>query len=577
MDPSASPEVVLVFLDDEEEKLYQLKQWVQPLERLGRKLSVGVWYMSDHAGEVLAATGLRSVRLGGLAELNRHLREHRPKVMLYANQSVKNFHTLRDGRCVHVFISHGESDKAYMYQNTLKRFDLCFAAGEAAIRRISRNISGYDVAARVRTIGRPQILDHHEVPAEVPESGLVRVLYAPTWEGVTRATRYSSIHTHGYELVGSLIADGGFQVVYRPHPLAGTKDSEIRQADQRIRHLIDASNRKLATPLHHVDASPFGWQLEALDVMIADISAVAYDWLATGKALVLTRPVDKKAVLDDFLLIRKLAPLDVADAPQGPAVVRRAMEDARSPASPLTALLRHYYGERSVSDDTRFEAAVRHAMDLQRSIPLDQGEWTPADFPRRVSRPRWLHRCNIIARKTLRMAGLWNPAKAVAEVAGSGADLHLHISDPFDWASLREAARRLRARHAGRSGPVVIGTNQVTSWIYLNVFSWWCNRRTDSPDFHLVVIPVPTATACEHVFEALRPGTIFYLKHHPSNHMMLRANGVRHVLLEPESDPDFVPEHALITYDEIRTGEAGVRDLVGRLLEISRPGIRPAP
>jgi hypothetical protein len=40
--------------------------------------------------------------------------------------------------------------------------------------------------------------------------------------------------------------------------------------------------------------------------MISDISAIAYDWLSTGNPILLTKPVEKKAVVEDFPLVDKL-------------------------------------------------------------------------------------------------------------------------------------------------------------------------------------------------------------------------------------------------------------------------------
>lgn len=568
-DDTTSPaaQVVLVFLDDEEDKLYQLKQWLQPLERLGRKLSVAVWYASGHAAGVLAGSRLAAVRLRNAGEVRRHLNCHPPGVFLYVNQSLKNSQTLCDSRSVHVFVSHGESDKAYMYQNTIKRYDLCFAAGDAALRRLSRNVADYDVARRVMLIGRPQILDRHEVPDDFPASGLTRVLYAPTWEGVTKATRYSSIDSHGHEIVRSLLEHGGYQVIYRPHPLSGTRDARIRGENRRIRDLIQAANARLPEPVHYADSSAFGWQLGTLDVMITDISAVAYDWLATGKALVLTRPVDQEAVLDDFLLIQELQPMDAADAPRAPEWVEQAIREAGAENSPLVTLLHHYFGDAAGCDDSRFELAVRHALELQRGLlPATAGE-TPG---KEMGLPRirlWLHKFNINVRRFWTWTGIWNLERALANVPRAADEIHVHFSNSFGLASPRGALKRARSVSQEQ---ILIGTNHVLTWLYLKCAAAWVKLCRGTP---LTVLPIGTAGACEKMVRVLAPRKVIYLKHDPANHMMLRSNGLRHVLFHPETDPRFEPEHTLITYDEILTVDPRTRRFVERQLEVSRPEI----
>lgn len=566
------PEVVLVFLDEEEHKLYQLKQWLQPLERLGRKLSVEVWYASGHAAGLLAESPVAAVRLRSADAVRRHLTDHLPRVFLYVNQSLKNSQTLCDSRSVHVFVSHGESDKAYMYQNTIKRYDLCFAAGDAALRRLSRNVDAYDVASRVLLIGRPQILDKHEVPDDFPASGLTRVLYAPTWEGVTKATRYSSIDSHGYEIVSSLLDHGGYQVIYRPHPLAGTRDARIRGEDRRIRDLIQAANARLPKPLHYADSSAFGWQLGTLDAMITDISAVAYDWLATGKALLLTRPDDGEAVLDDFLLIQELQPMAAVDATRAPELLEQAIREARAEDSPLVNLLNHYFGDGAGCDDLRFEQAVRHALDLQRGLPAE----LPSGFSGRkwqLARIQlWLNKLNISIRRFWTWIGVWNLERDLKNVPETAGEIHVHFSSSFGLASPRRALKRALD---GRQGPILIGTNHVLTWLYLISISAIGKLRPGSRGASISVLPIGTAGACEKMVRVLAPRKVIYLKHDPANHMMLRSNGCRHVLFHPETDPRFEPEHTLITYDEILSLDPRTRQFVERQLEISRPEISP--
>ena len=66
---------------------------------------------------------------------------------------------------------------------------------------------------------------------------------------------------------------------------------------------------------HVVDITgAFGWQVDAADVCVMDISAVAYDWLATGKPLLVTRPAEPRAELPESGLVRELELLDAADA-----------------------------------------------------------------------------------------------------------------------------------------------------------------------------------------------------------------------------------------------------------------------
>ena len=95
----------------------------------------------------------------------------------------------------------------------------------------------------------------------------------------------------------SLLATGRHRVVYRPHPRTGLSVAAYRRptGDRRAHR---AANRADAGAGHVVDIQgPFGWQVDAPTSCVIDVSAVAYDWLATGKPLVITRPAEPRAVL----------------------------------------------------------------------------------------------------------------------------------------------------------------------------------------------------------------------------------------------------------------------------------------
>ena len=79
-------------------------------------------------------------------------------------------------------------------------------------------------------------------------------------------------------------------MIYRPHPRTGRASDEHARADKIIRsRLASAGDR------HLVDEGEYGWQWAFADACVTDISAVAYDWLATGKPLVITEPENRAA------------------------------------------------------------------------------------------------------------------------------------------------------------------------------------------------------------------------------------------------------------------------------------------
>ena len=551
-------DVVFVFLDNGDKNLYQVRQWIQPLQRLAAHRDVTVLYVSDDVTPLLADSGLGAAQVQLPEGLVEFLNARKPKLLLYPNQNVRNFYALRYGEGIHAWVSHGESEKAYMVQNTLRRYDLYFAAGQAAQERASKHIGDFK-PERIRLIGRPQSGDRHPVPDSfVPSTdATAKVFYAPTWEGVTGATRYTSIESHGLRLVESLI-ERGYQVVYRPHPLSGSRDQGIARADRAIRRLLQKANEKTSKDTtnqsqHYVDTTEFGWQLAALDVMITDVSAVAYDWLATGKPLIVTQPSDERAVVIDSPLFNRtprLAVSDVADVGTLIAGLRSQKEQA----------LADYYFAGSSQSDELFLVAVDEAIKMADALP----ELPPLElFLPRGKRLGWLRYPNFGIRILAKSLGLWSTVSKKTPTFKSDV-LYTHFSDPFDTVSVKAWLPEI-ADHLNR-GRVVLATNQITTKLLLQ-------RAFGRRNKNLVVLACSSTADSEKLIETLEPKELRYLKDHPTNLAALRANGVDHVLYRPEVDPNFAPTHSLIMYNEIRTSSAELTDFVNRILKVSTPKI----
>jgi hypothetical protein len=291
---------IAVYYSDTNVNLYQLRQWYAPLVELSKTWPVVVITRSPGATvRLLEECPLPVVYLRKIVDLENFVLEQNLAMVLYVNQNARNFQMFRYGRMWHVFINHGESDKAYMSSNQYKAYDYAFIAGLAARDRLRSALWGYDVDARTFMIGRPQA-DHFVGEPPYPSDGRTVVLYAPTWEGDRASMSYGSVASHGVELTRALLADPGYRLIYRPHPRSGVVDREYGKANEQIIAAIRKANA--ADPdAHHVydDGGAIGWQLVAADVAITDVSAMVYDRLATGKPVLITRPVSPEAEVDD--------------------------------------------------------------------------------------------------------------------------------------------------------------------------------------------------------------------------------------------------------------------------------------
>jgi hypothetical protein len=353
---------VAVFFATGPENFYQFEQWRLPLEHLAQQHPVFVIVDRPDTGDrLLQTTRLPVAFARGSAALEELVAERDVRVVLYLNQLEANFRMLRFASPVHIQIGHGESDKAASVSNQHKAYDLVFVAGDAGRDRLDRALRGFDANERTLAVGRPQ-LDHSYpgAPSWPRDSGM-RVWYAPTWEGDRPSIAYGSLVSHGVAIIEALVAEPSIRVIYRPHARTGYTSRKDREADKAIRALLANTGDR-----HLVDRAGYGWQWEFADACITDISAVAYDWLATGKPLVITEPAPS-AYRPPSRLLDTLPLLRAGDA--GEVVARiRALQGDPAATEQLRELTYHYFGDVSAQQSTkRFEDAIERAYQIQRS------------------------------------------------------------------------------------------------------------------------------------------------------------------------------------------------------------------
>ena len=358
-----------VYFADSDVNIYQMRQWYAPLQELSKTHPVLLIARHPAGAKLLMEeSGLDVAFTQKVTDIEKLLEQQPLEVVLYVNQNTRNFQMMRYGRRWHVFINHGESDKMYMVSNQYKTYDYAFIAGNAARERLDRVLWDYDLDSRTFSIGRPQTDHLSGEPPFTPDERTV-VFYAPTWEGDRPAASYGSVASHGEDLVRKLLETGRHRVVYRPHPRSGVVDAEFGAANERIIAALDEANRKDPSAQHVYDTSPsLGWQLSLPDVAICDISAMVYDRLATGKPLMITRPVAADAEVDEggylsvceWLSADQTASIDeVLDGVIGDAAARER----------LVTWSKHYFG------DTTPGAPSRRFLEALEALFERADEW----------------------------------------------------------------------------------------------------------------------------------------------------------------------------------------------------------
>ena len=353
---------VAVFFATGPENLYQFEQWRLPLEHLARQRPVFVIVDRPDTGDlVLRGSSLPVAFARGSAALERLVAERDVRVVLYLNQLEANFRMLRFPSPVHIQIGHGESDKDSSISNQHKAYDLIFVGGDAGRDRLGQALRGFDATERTLLVGRPQLDYSYPGAPPWPRDSGTRVWYAPTWAGDRPSIAYGSLASHGVAMIEALLTDPSIRVIYRPHPRTGYTTREQRDADKAVRALLAKAGDR-----HLVDRDEYGWQWDFADVCITDVSAVAYDWLATGKPLMITEPAPS-AYRPASPLLDTLPLLGVADAGKVLAKIRGLQGDSAA-WEQLRGLAYHYFGDVSAQQSTkRFEDAIERAYQIQRA------------------------------------------------------------------------------------------------------------------------------------------------------------------------------------------------------------------
>ncbi len=354
-----------VYFADSDVNIYQMRQWYAPLQELNKTHPVLLLSRNPAGAQLLMEeSGLDVEFVQKVKNLEEIVSIQPLEVILYVNQNTRNFQMMRYNDRWHVFINHGESDKMYMTTNQFKTYDFALVAGDAARARLSKALWRYDVDDRTISIGRPQADHFSGEPPYRPDDRTV-VFYAPTWEGDRPTASYGSVASHGEALVNRLLRTGRHRVVYRPHPRSGVVDAEFGEANGRIIDAIAAANRRDPAAQHIFDESPaLGWQLSLPDVAICDISAMIYDRLATGKPVIVTRPVVEEAEIDEGGFLSVCEWLFAADAQRIDEVLDNVINDD-SAQERLTTWSQHYFGDTSQGAPTkRFGEAIDRLLNL---------------------------------------------------------------------------------------------------------------------------------------------------------------------------------------------------------------------
>ncbi|MEU2612016.1 CDP-glycerol glycerophosphotransferase family protein [Micromonospora sp. NPDC007271] len=287
------PEVALYFAGPAKD-VYQANMWLAPVEAAGHRAVVLL--RAEDAFQELADTRLPVICVpAGVDFMNLDLSSIR--VALYAANVGANIHLLREPGVKHVFVGHGDSDKQASVNPYSKVYDEVWVAGPAGRERYAR--AGVGVLDRdIVEVGRPQLAGVHTFGSGAADH-VFTVLYAPTWEGWLDDDPYhTSLVLMGERIVTGLLAAGDLRVIYKPHPLTGTRSRKARAVHERIVARIRAAGGQddpasLEGTAHLVvtGRTPALFDcFNVTDLLVSDVSSVVSDFVQSERPYVVANP-----------------------------------------------------------------------------------------------------------------------------------------------------------------------------------------------------------------------------------------------------------------------------------------------
>ena len=198
----------------------------------------------------------------------------------YISNTGSTVHFLRFNHVTHVFLGHGDSEKAASSHKFFRAYDEVWTAGRAHIDRFRATGMNYD-GLRFRIVGRPTLRGLLQAEADG-----CSFLYLPTWEGFQSEQDYTSIRAS--EDFIPLVAElTGIRAVVKFHPWVGKRVQVLNEIEARLNNLADSIKVVERT-------EPAAERMKAASFLISDISSVVSDFLPTGRPIFLFLPKDRQ-------------------------------------------------------------------------------------------------------------------------------------------------------------------------------------------------------------------------------------------------------------------------------------------
>lgn len=148
---------VVVFFSGGVNSFYQIQQWEKPFEELSKKHKV-LYVITDYEVYIkyINEQKLECIYIETFTDLIEFYQNNEFPIVLYVNNSLKNFQSIRYSRGYHIHLNHGESEKESMRSNQSQAYDYVFTVGQRGVDRYKEYLLNFDKKKFIQ-IGRPQL------------------------------------------------------------------------------------------------------------------------------------------------------------------------------------------------------------------------------------------------------------------------------------------------------------------------------------------------------------------------------------------------------------------------------------
>lgn len=215
------------------------------------------------------------------------------KAIYYLSNTGNLIHTLRYNIYQHIFLGHGDSDKAASAHKFFRVYDEIWVAGQAHIDRFKN--AKFDIEhINFIKVGRPTLREvfKKSIHNLNLQKSIKTLTYFPTWEGVFEENNYSSAHLSPimlHELHLALHCN----ILAKYHPLMSTRDKTLEAVPKALKESFVSAPFSIEVADKTV---PVERLIVNSDAFVCDISAVVSECISSLCPIFIYIPADRNLV-----------------------------------------------------------------------------------------------------------------------------------------------------------------------------------------------------------------------------------------------------------------------------------------